>query len=150
MEQPLSRRHSQQRAHLAASAGLPEDGDVARIAAERGDIVAHPFKGGDQIQQADVAGLRVFFATQFGQVQVAEHIEAMIDGDNDHVLFGRQVPAVVHLPVGGAGGVSAAVIPHHNRALTAQAGRPNIQVQAVFAAMGVTGGLLRHRLRDEL
>jgi hypothetical protein len=31
---------------------------IVRIAAKRGDVVAHPLQGGDQIQLADVARVR--------------------------------------------------------------------------------------------
>ena len=37
---------------LAAAAALAEDGDIGRVAAESGDVVAHPFQHQHQIEHA--------------------------------------------------------------------------------------------------
>ena len=54
MKQSLGRGHGRQHGRLPAAAGLAEDGDVLGIAAERRDVVAHPFERQHQIQQARV------------------------------------------------------------------------------------------------
>jgi hypothetical protein len=57
VHQALGDRHGHQRDHLAAAARLAERRDVAGIAAEGRDVVAHPLQGQDQIQVADIAAV---------------------------------------------------------------------------------------------
>ena len=51
---PAACRHHQQRGDRAGACGLTEHRDVARVAAERGDVVVHPAQCGDLIEQAAV------------------------------------------------------------------------------------------------
>ena len=55
---PARRRHRHQRGDLRAAAGLAEHHDVARVAAELGDVVAHPAQRQHQVEHAGVAGVR--------------------------------------------------------------------------------------------
>ena len=57
MEQPFRGREGGEHRSLSAAARLAEDRDVARIAAELGDVVAHPFERQHEIAQSEVRGL---------------------------------------------------------------------------------------------
>ena len=114
MKQAFGRRHAEQRADLAAAAGLAEDRDVRGIAAEIRRVIAHPFQSQDDIEHAGVAGLRELLATEIGEVQIAEYVEAMVDGDDHDVVLKREIAAVIeHVAAAGAGRESAAVQPDH-------------------------------------
>jgi len=66
-------------------------------------------------------------------VEVAEDIEAVIDADYDDVAAPRQIGAVGDRTVGRAEMKSAAMQPHHDRALgIIEARRPDMQGQAVL------------------
>ena len=116
MEQPARRRHRHHRRGLTAAAGLAEDRHAIRIAAEALDVVAHPLERRDQVLHADVGCARPFLAAQAGKMQEAKEVEAVIDGDDDDILFLREIRAVVEQVVTGAGREAAAVHPHHDRA----------------------------------
>ncbi len=63
------------------------------IAAEALDVVPHPLQRGDHVERAGIARLGKFFAADVGQVQVAEDVEALVDGhDHDVVLRGQIGP----------------------------------------------------------
>ena len=71
---------------------LPGDGDLARVAAERGDVVAHPAQRGLLIGQAVVALARR------AQRRVREEPggpEPVVDRDDDDVALGHQPARVV-------------------------------------------------------
>src|SRR3546814_3642390 len=57
--QALRGRHGLHGGDLRPAAGLAEDGDVAGVATELGDVVVDPLERCDQIQHAGVAGRRV-------------------------------------------------------------------------------------------
>ena len=114
---------------------MPEDRDVAGIAAELGDVIAHPLEGQDQIELADIAGIDEIGRAELGEVEVSKRVQAMIDGDDDDVALAGETLAVGFDFVAGAARIGAAVEPHHDRALAvvAEARGPDIEVQAVFA-----------------
>ena len=62
VEEALRGRHVHQADDLAAAAGLPEDHDVAGIAAEALDVVVHPLQRRHEVGGAGVAGVRVLRA----------------------------------------------------------------------------------------
>ena len=128
-------RHGHERRALRAAARLAEDRDVARIAAELLDVVADPAQGQDQIEDADVARIGERLAADLGQEQVAEHVQAVVHGHHRHVAAAAQAGAVGFDLVAGAARVAAGVEPdeHGTLAAVAQARRPDVQVQAVFA-----------------
>jgi hypothetical protein len=47
---------------------LPHDGHVSRVAAEVGDVIAHPFERGHDVEHAHVARRRKFVAAGARQV----------------------------------------------------------------------------------
>ena len=131
---PLAVRHRQQRAHLSAAAGLAEDRDVARIAAEARGVLAHPLQRQHQVEQAGIAGLGEALAAEVRQIEVAEDIQPMIDGHDHDVVAPGEIGAVVARRVGRAVGEGAAVQPDHDRTLRrVEGGRPDVQRQAVLA-----------------
>ena len=139
VKEALGGRHGHQRADLHAAAGLPKDGDVAGIAAHVADVVAHPFEREHEIEHAGVARFGETRAAEFGEVEVAEDVEAVIHGNHDHVVIARQVGAVGLRARARAGAKAAAVEPDHHRPLAVVAERrgPHVEHQAVF-----THGLL--------
>ena len=98
MEQPRGRGHGEQHADLVAAARLAEDHDVAGITAEAGDVVAHPPESSDEVEHPGVPAQRERLAAELGQVQVAEGVEPMVDGDDDAVVLAGEVRAVVPPP----------------------------------------------------
>jgi hypothetical protein len=122
---------------LAAAARLAERDDVARIAAERGDVVAHPLQGHDQVEIADIAAVGQVRPAQVGQVAVAEHVEPVVDGHHHHVAAPGQVDPVIERVRARAVGVGAAVHIDHHRPLLAVSRRrgPDVEEQAVLAGV---------------
>ena len=55
VKESLRRRHGHQRTDFGAAAGLAEDEHVVRIAAEFGDVVAHPLQRQQHVEIADIA-----------------------------------------------------------------------------------------------
>ena len=96
VEQSLRGRHRQQRGHLSSATRLPEDHHRVRIAAELGDVVAHPAQRGDDVHHADVAGRGELLTAGFLERREAEDVEAVIDGDDDHVTAARQIEPFGH------------------------------------------------------
>ena len=54
MEQALGRWSAEEGSDFRAAAGLSEDRHVVRVTTEGGDVVAHPLKGGNQIQHSRI------------------------------------------------------------------------------------------------
>ena len=76
-------------------------------------FVADPLEGEDEVELAGVAG--VFKAgCEVGEVEVAEGVEAVVDGDDDDVAAAGEAGSVVELGVDGAVGVRAAVDVDHD------------------------------------
>ena len=133
MEQPARFRHREQHADFAAAARLAENRDIAGIAAEPLDIVAHPFERGDEIEGAGVAGMRIALAADRREIEMPEYVEAVIDRDDNDIAAPRQIGAVGDSAVGRAEMKRAAMQPHHDRALAAVGARgPDMQVEAIF------------------
>jgi len=96
MEQSLCGGHRQQRGHLPSTTGLPEDHHGVRIAAELGDVVAHPAQRRDDVHHADVARRGELLTAGFLERREAEDIEAVIDGHDDDVTALRQMISTVN------------------------------------------------------
>jgi hypothetical protein len=93
IKEPLRRRHGEKRGHLLAAAGLPEDKDSARIAAEIGNVVAHPGQRSNDIEHAYVAGGLEQIAG-VAEVRIAEPAEVVIDcDDHDIATTARFAPS---------------------------------------------------------
>ena len=133
VEEPRRRRGLQQGLHLAATAGLSENGHVAGVSAESGNIVMHPLQRGHQVRNACIAGIGVLLS-EGGHIKIAQDIQPVIDCDNHYIAVGCQCIALVgDLFNRGAVGVAAAMEPDHNRALAVIQPRcPDIQELAVF------------------
>jgi hypothetical protein len=94
MEKALGAIGGHERAGFEAAAGFAEDEDLAGIAAEGRDVVAHPFERGDHVEHAGDAAIRELFAVG-GKVEVAEEVEAVVDGDDDNVTAFCEAHAVI-------------------------------------------------------
>ncbi len=78
----------------ATIAGLAEDGDVVRVAAERLDVVADPLQRQHDIQHPGDAGAGKVRTAEILQVQEPEDVQAMVDADHDDVPALREVRPV--------------------------------------------------------
>ena len=94
MEQSPGSGHRHQRGDLPSAARLPEDRDELRIAAEAADVVAHPLQRRDDVEHADGAGGGKVGARGGAEVREAEHVQPVIDCDDDHVVSVRETGAV--------------------------------------------------------
>jgi len=115
------------------------------MATELVRMFAHPPQGLDQIELAHVARIGEPRIAQLCQVQVAEHIEPVVDGDHHHIATLAQRAAVVLRVAAGAVVVGATVDVEQDRPrlAVAQRRRPHVEVQAVFAAGAVLLAALR-------
>ena len=152
VEQPARGGRREQRSHAHAARGLAEDRHVPGVAAERGDVLAHPFERADLVAQAEV---RVDAArAQLGVVQEAERAEPVVDRHDDHVAAPREPRAVVEEGRARAHHERAAVDPdHHRAALRVGRGRPDVEREAVLRlAIGRHADQAAHEphLRHEL
>src|SRR5690606_32888391 len=84
VEQAGCRWHRHERRHLHPATGLPEDGHVPGIAAERRNVVPHPSEGRDEVQHAGLARAVI------SQWKVSERAESVIDRHDDDVLSCRE------------------------------------------------------------
>ena len=148
MEQSRRRRHAHQAGHLGAAARLAVDHDVVRIAAEIGDVVADPAKRRNQVGHADVDRVGIGRSANLGQIEESEHVEAVIDRHGHDVVMPRHLRAFVRGQfVRRAEGETAAMKIDHHRTLAGQAGRPDVQLEHVFAHVAVVP-VLQERLLD--
>src|SRR5579871_2779761 len=108
MEQALARRHRHHGRDFAATAGLPEDRDVAGVTAKFGDVVAYPLQRGDEIEHAGVACVSEL-GCDFGQIKETECVEPMIERDDNHVASLGKPCAVIFAFRAGQDRISAAV-----------------------------------------
>jgi hypothetical protein len=126
-EQSGCPRHRQQGRNRSSTRRLAEHGDPPGIAAERADVVAHPFQRGDLVEQPPV-GRRA--------LDLREPLDAdpVVEGDHDDAVA-REAGAVVLGKAGHADRVRPAVDPHHHRQtrVAARIGRPDVQRQPVLA-----------------
>ncbi len=136
VEETVGLGYLAQHGNLGAAAGLAEDGDVLRVAAEVRYIVPHPAQGLHQVGHAHVHGVLVFLA-EGGHIEIAEGVEPMVYGDHYHIVILCKVIAVVaDLLYAGPRRVAAAVYPEHHGLLCRRvaARGPQVQVLAVFRA----------------
>ena len=132
MEQSSRKRRSHQRQHAARTGRLAKYGDVLRIAAERGNVIAHPFQGLDLIEQRKVMHHAFFFPLKRRMGKKAEVSETVINCHHHRAAL-RQRPAVIRRQTASAECKSSAVQPdHHRKRIGAYDWRPDVKVQAVF------------------
>ena len=127
--------HLHKRVDLHAAAGLAEDGDVVRVAAETGDVVPHPPQGHDDVVHARGAGEGVLLS-KFGEVEIAQDVQPVVDGDHHHVSPAAEILAVIADQFQGrAVAEAAAVDPEHDGLLRrlVQRRRPDVEHLTVLA-----------------
>ena len=128
-EQSLGAGHGQQRGNAHRASRLAEHRDVAGIAAESSDVVAHPGQGGDLVKQADV---RVFVAG----IQEAVGADPVIDRHADDPVSCETAAVVPGRRPGAVELEHAARNPDHHRMAGRDRGRrPDIQRQAVLSTV---------------
>jgi hypothetical protein len=151
-------RRGEQRVDVDRPGRLTHQRDLARVAAEMGDVVAHELQRLDEVQQREVARvlLRVGARLELRHAKEAEDAEPVVDAHHHGVGGAGQRGAVVHRVGCVARHVAAAVNEHDHRAASARIvvvaaaivvaalviavalGRdPDVEVQAVFAAHGL-------------
>ncbi len=119
-------------AHRHAARRLTGDGDLLRVTAECGDIVADPAQRGLLVGQAVVADRAGRPEQRVSQE--AQRAQPVVDRDDHDVASGRQPARVID--VAAAIDEPAPVDPHHHRTFLAVlcTGRsPDVERQAVFA-----------------
>ncbi len=135
VKEPARARRRHECAHRERSRRLPEDRHVARIAAERGDVVAHPLERRDLIEHPVVARRAAArLARELGVREETERAEPVVDRDEHDVPL-RERLAVVPRFGAGASLKPSAVDPHHHRQTIGGrlCRRPEVQRQAVLA-----------------
>jgi hypothetical protein len=137
MEEACGCRHRHQGRALGSSAGLTEDENARRVAAEVGDVVPDPLEGEHEIELACVAGVAKKVAKgrrrEFREVKVAEEVEAVVESDDDRITTTGEANPVVDRAIGGAGRISPAVDVDQNGAFPViESGSPDVEVETVF------------------
>ena len=132
--EPGRLRHHHHRHHGPAAGRFAEDGDAVGVAPERGDVVAHPLEARHHVHDAVVARCAVRrLGRQRRMGEEAEHVEAVVDGD-DHCAVHGERGAVVYGARAGAEVVAAAVNPVEDRTRLRRLARcPDVEEQAVLA-----------------
>src|SRR3954465_3184404 len=106
--------------HRDATSRLSENGDIVRVTSERGDVLLHPFEGGNLVHVGVVALwlFRMFFA-QGRESEETEAPETVVERDEDDALLDELDSG---RPRRGAAAEyeGAAVNPHHDRQLCAR------------------------------
>jgi hypothetical protein len=124
LEQTPRARHREQARDCGRARAVPEHGDLAGVAAERVDLVAHPLEPGAQVEQPEV------------RREEAERPEPVRERHDDQVAAARE-PAPAHAGFAGrALGEAAAVHEDEYRARHAvEARRPEVEREAVLALL---------------
>src|ERR1700761_2782433 len=138
MEETRCGWHSHQRRHLRSAARLAIDHHPVRIAAEVLDVLTHPSQSRDQVRHAYIRRVLVCRSAYSGHIQEAQHVQSMIYRNLNYVMVpGHLGPIMRRQLIGGAKAETTAMQVHHDRTLPAQARRPDIQLQHVFALPSV-------------
>jgi hypothetical protein len=113
-----------------SSGGLAEEGHIAGVATEPGDVGPHPLQGGLLVHDPVVAGRAAGIAQ--GRVgQEAHGAEPVVDGDDDDAP-GNEGPSF-GIGRGVAGGEGTAVDPDHDRVGALARGRVDVEIETVLA-----------------
>src|SRR5262249_29640470 len=128
------------------SAGrFAEDGDVVRIASERGDVVLDPLQREILIEVAVVAGGMLWrFGGQFRYGEQTEDAQAIVEGNQDQAVASEGVTIVASLRA-CADGERAAVDPDHYRQFAGAFRSPDVESKAIFAWTGIKEEHALHR-----
>ena len=150
IEQALGQRAGFQGKDRHRPRRLPDDGNVVRIAAEPGDVVANPLQRRDLVEQAIVAGRPGFgFRRKLRMGEKSQRPEPVIEIDDDDVVL-RQVLAAVKRHAGRAHEERTAVDEDDDRRVGQPGLRPDIEVEAVLAHHLGAGILVGHDAAQRL
>ena len=121
---PPRARHREQARDRGRARAVPEQRDLAGVAAERVDLVAHPLEPGAQVEQPEV------------RREEAERPEPVRERHHDQIAAARE-PAPAHARLAGrALGEAAAVHEDEHRPRHAvEARRPEVEREAVLALL---------------
>ena len=134
-EQPGGHRAEQVGDHRARAGGLADDHHLVRIAAELGDVRAHPLERGDLVHDPVIARMAALLAAQRRMREEAERADPIVEVDEHGAGLGHRLAVVVR-HAGGADRVAAAVKEHDHGQLRAgpcRCGRPQVQIEAILA-----------------
>ena len=148
MEEPFGQGRRRQAVRIRRAGRLATDRHVAGVAAEGGNVVVHPAQRRDQIEKRVVARrVSLGLLRQLRMGEEAEDAQPVVHRDQ-HDALSCQAFAVVDRHRARAFGVGAAVDVDVDRPLLRRRcrGRPHVQVQAVFADLGVRHELVGPRL----
>ena len=149
VEQPLCIGCRHQCEYFCTAARLTENRDVCRITAELCDVVPHPAQRVNEVIDTDIVRIAVFLPIG-GEVEMSEHIQTMINGNNDNVALTAEIGTVI----GGnlsrrTCGEPAAMQPDHDGAFLAvrDAGCPDVEILAVVVHRELTRGVFPCRIQ---
>ena len=106
MEEAFRGRARHEGENRRAAGRFTHEGDGFRIAAKGRNIVAHPLQRQDLIGHRRVSAA---VSAQAAQIQIAQGVEAEVNGYVDHVHAGSQLKAAEHEHVRRAHDEAAAV-----------------------------------------
>ncbi len=89
-EEALRRGNREKGGHRIAARGLAEDRDVVRVAAEPGDVLAHPGERCDLVAEAEVGLERALRRGELGEVEIAEGAEPVVEVHEDDLALAHQ------------------------------------------------------------
>src|SRR5262249_12647969 len=98
VEQPARLRGEEQRVDVLPTCRLAEDRHVARIAAERRDVVPHPAERAHGVEGAEVSRCVLVAGRgggERGMAEPAERTEPVLNRDDDEVMRRGEVAALV-------------------------------------------------------
>src|SRR6185437_3855699 len=131
-ETSSSRAHHESR-FLVGAAGLSEEGHVAGISPQHGNVRVHPFQCGDDVQEAIVPGRTRLFC-ELRMCQPPERSYPIVEGNDDNSLLGQPVTPVKPRRTGTTETSPTVDIDHYGKPLISFPGRgPYIQVKTVLA-----------------
>ena len=127
--------------------GFTENGHVAGVASEAGDILMNPFERHQLVQQSQVLCIRVILAVrQVRQMEETEETDPVRDGHGDDIRALPDEAAAIILRIGRSADIeSTAVDPHHDRLIPGSrlVSLPDVQIQAVLARAVFGSGIAR-------
>ena len=131
----MRQRTRQQIDHRQPARRLAHDGDVAGIAAERGDVLLDPFERCDLVEQTVIARYAVGrLRAQFRMRHPAQYPQPVVDRDEDDAALGEIASVIERLPT-SAEQQPAAVNPDDDGRLLGMRGRPHIQEQTILTEL---------------
>ena len=117
MKQAARLRHRHQRGALRAATRVAEDRHVARSRRRTRRCCRAPIRARGSDRAGRRCRSRRARAAELGQIQIAERVQPMVDGDDDDVAAAAESRAVGFDLVAGAARIGAAVEPDHHRTL---------------------------------